>query len=136
MRPIRVYMAKPGVDGHWRGIVTVSRGLRDAGMEVVFGGFQSAQEIVDSALDEDCDVIGVSVHSGAHLAHAKRLVDALRRKSPDRKVLLMMGGAIPRTDFEQLKEAGVDVVFGPGTMIPDVVKFIEENVVLEKPPET
>jgi len=127
-RKIRVLMSKPGTDGHWRGIVTISRGLRDAGMEVIFGGFQSVDDIVESAIQEDIDVIGLSIHSGSHAGHVKRVTEKLRREGVLEDLMVLVGGAIPCQDFEDLKKLGVAEVFGPGTMIPEIVEFIEKNM--------
>jgi len=128
---IRVLMSKPGIDGHWRGIVTISRGLRDAGMEVIFGGFQSVNEIVESAIQEDIDVIGLSIHSGAHMGYARRLMEILDKEGVSGDFMVLVGGAIPCEDFQDLKTLGVSAVFGPGTMIPEIVDFISKNVKLK-----
>ncbi|MEW6440282.1 MAG: cobalamin-dependent protein [bacterium] len=127
-RKIRVLMSKPGTDGHWRGIVTISRGLRDAGMEVIFGGFQSVEEIVESAIQEDIDVIGLSIHSGAHVGYTRRLMEKLDQEGVRGDFMVLVGGAIPCDDFAALKELGVSAAFGPGTMIPEIVEFITKNV--------
>lgn len=127
-RKIKVLMSKPGTDGHWRGIVTISRGLRDAGMEVIFGGFQSVEEIVESAIQEDIDVIGLSIHSGAHVGYVRRLMEALAKEGIQDDFTILVGGAIPCEDFQALRELGVAQVFGPGTMIPEIVEFIQKNV--------
>ena len=127
-RPIRVLMSKPGADGHWRGIVTVSRGLRDAGMEVIFGGFQTTEEIVETAIQEDVDMIGLSIHSGAHLQYTQRVVDALVKEKAKDNFLLLVGGAIAKEDYETLIEMGAKNVYGPGSLIPEIVKFIQENL--------
>ncbi|HDM36044.1 MAG TPA: methylmalonyl-CoA mutase [Candidatus Syntrophoarchaeum butanivorans] len=127
-RKIRVLMSKPGVDGHWRGIVTVSRGLRDAGMEVIFGGFQSIEQIVETAIEEDVDVIGLSIHSQAHIPWTKRIVSLMEEKGIKDSVLLIIGGVIPTLDHERLKELGAAEVFGPGTPIKKIADFIRENV--------
>jgi methylmalonyl-CoA mutase C-terminal domain/subunit len=126
--PIRVLMSKPGIDGHWRGIVVVSRGLRDAGMEVIFGGFQNADQIVETAIQEDVDMIGLSIHSGAHLGYTKRVVDLLTEKGMKDRFLLLVGGAIATKDFEPLKELGAANVYGPGSLIKDIVDFIKGRV--------
>ena len=126
--PIRVLMSKPGIDGHWRGIVVVSRGLRDAGMEVIFGGFQTIEEILETAVQEDVDMIGLSVHSGAHLGYTKRLVRMLKERNLSDKFLILVGGAIASLDFEPLKELGAANVYGPGSLIKEIVTFIQENV--------
>lgn len=125
---IRFLMSKPGIDGHWRGGVVVSRGLRDAGMEVIFGGFQNIDQIVESAINEDVDVIGMSIHSGAHFEYTRRLVDKLKERGVLDNFLIVLGGVIPAKDFSLLIEMGAAHVFGPGTVIRDIVKFIEENV--------
>lgn len=126
--PIRVLMSKPGIDGHWRGIVVVSRGLRDAGMEVIFGGFQNADQIVETAIQEDVDMIGLSIHSGAHLGYTQRVVDLLTTKGMKDKFLLLVGGAIATKDFEPLKQMGAANVYGPGSLIKDIVEFIKEKL--------
>ena len=126
--PIRVLMSKPGIDGHWRGIVVVSRGLRDAGMEVIFGGFQTCEQIVQTAIEEDVDMIGLSIHSGAHIGYTKRVVELLKEKKMDGQFLLLVGGAIASLDFEVLKEIGAANVYGPGSLIKDIVTFIHEHV--------
>ncbi|MHA1263829.1 MAG: cobalamin B12-binding domain-containing protein [Candidatus Helarchaeota archaeon] len=126
--PIRVLMSKPGIDGHWRGIVVVSRGLRDAGMEVVFGGFQTIEEIVETAVQEDVDMIGLSIHSGAHIGYTKRIVELLKKRGLDNRFLLLIGGAIASKDFDTLKEIGAANVYGPGSLIKDIVAFIKEHV--------
>lgn len=130
-RPIRVLMSKPGVDGHWRGIVVVSRGLRDAGMEVIFGGFQSVDQIVESAIQEDVDVIGLSIHSGAHVVYTQRVAKLLEEKGVKNNFMILVGGVIPRVDVPKLKEIGASNVYGPGTIIKDVADFIEETIKLK-----
>ncbi|MFW9898005.1 MAG: cobalamin B12-binding domain-containing protein [Candidatus Thorarchaeota archaeon] len=125
---IRVLMSKPGIDGHWRGGIVVSRALRDAGMELIFGGFQNIEQCVESAIQEDVDVIGLSFHSGAHFAYTKRLIELLKKKGFKDQILILVGGVIPAQDFHELKEMGVANVYGPGTMTGDIVKFIRENV--------
>ncbi|MGQ9720042.1 MAG: cobalamin B12-binding domain-containing protein [Candidatus Jordarchaeum sp.] len=126
-KKIKFLMSKPGVDGHWRGAVTVSMGLRDAGMEVVFGGFQSIEQIVKTAIEEDVDIIGMSIHSGAHLAYTKNLVESLERKGLRNKFMILVGGAIPEVDFEELKKIGAANVYGPGSLIKDIIAFIREK---------
>ncbi|NVM30476.1 MAG: cobalamin B12-binding domain-containing protein [Candidatus Helarchaeota archaeon] len=126
--PIRVLMSKPGIDGHWRGIVVVSRGLRDAGMEVIFGGFQTCEQIVETAIEEDVDMIGLSIHSGAHIGYTKRVVELLKEKKMDGQFLLLVGGAIASLDFDTLKEIGAANIYGPGSLIKDIVAFIQEHV--------
>ncbi len=126
--PIRVLMSKPGIDGHWRGIVVVSRGLRDAGMEVIFGGFQTIEQIVETAIEEDVDMIGLSIHSGAHLGYTRRLMEILKQKGMDKNFLVLIGGAIASKDFDDLKKIGAANIYGPGSLIKDIVTFIQENV--------
>ncbi len=125
---IRVLMTKPGIDGHWRGGIVVSRALRDAGMELIFGGFQNVEQIVESAIQEDVDVIGLSIHSGAHFAYTQQIIDLLKKKGVLDKFLILVGGVIPAKDFSQLKEMGVANVYGPGSMVNSIVQFIQQNV--------
>ncbi|MFW9906832.1 MAG: cobalamin B12-binding domain-containing protein [Candidatus Thorarchaeota archaeon] len=127
-KKIRVLMSKPGIDGHWRGGIVVSRALRDAGMEIIFGGFQNVKEIVESAIHEDVDVIGLSIHSGAHLAYTQQIVDLLKERGVLDDILILVGGVIPAQDFPKLKEIGVANVYGPGTMVNDIVEFIQESI--------
>ena len=125
---IRVLMTKPGIDGHWRGGIVVSRALRDAGMELIFGGFQNVEQIVESAIQEDVDVIGLSIHSGAHFAYTQQIIDLLKNKGVLDKFLILVGGVIPAKDFPKLKEMGVANVYGPGSMVNSIVQFIQQNV--------
>ena len=125
---IRVLMTKPGIDGHWRGGIVVSRALRDAGMELIFGGFQNVEQIVESAIQEDVDVIGLSIHSGAHFAYTQQVIDLLKEKDALEKFMILVGGVIPAKDFAELKNMGVANVFGPGSMVGDIVDYIEKNV--------
>jgi methylmalonyl-CoA mutase, C-terminal domain len=125
---IRVLMSKPGIDGHWRGGIVVSRALRDAGMEIIFGGFQNVKEIVETAIQEDVDVIGLSIHSGAHLAYTKQLIDILKEYGILENVLVLVGGVIPAKDFSELKDMGVANVYGPGSMTGDIVEFVKQNI--------
>ena len=127
-RKIRVLMSKPGIDGHWRGGIVVSRALRDAGMELIFGGFQNANQIVEAAIQEDIDVLGLSIHSGAHFAYTKQVIDLLKEKGVFDDILVLVGGVIPAQDFPKLKEIGVANVYGPGSMTNDIVEFIKTNV--------
>lgn len=121
-------MSKPGIDGHWRGGIVVSRALRDAGMEIIFGGFQNVKEIVETAIQEDVDVIGLSIHSGAHLAYTKQLIDILKEYGILENVLVLVGGVIPAKDFSELKDMGVANVYGPGSMTGDIVEFVKQNI--------
>lgn len=127
-KKIRVLMSKPGIDGHWRGGIVVSRALRDAGMELIFAGFQNINQIVESAVHEDVDVIGLSIHSGAHLAYTKQLIDKLEEKGLKDDFMILVGGVIPAKDFPKLKGMGVANVYGPGSMTQDIVDFIRENI--------
>jgi methylmalonyl-CoA mutase C-terminal domain/subunit len=127
-KKIRVLMSKPGIDGHWRGGIVVSRALRDAGMELIFGGFQNVEQIVDAAIQEDVDVIGLSIHSGAHFAYTQQVIDLLKKKGVLDNVLILVGGVIPAKDFAELKAMGVANVYGPGSMTADIVNFIKQNV--------
>jgi methylmalonyl-CoA mutase C-terminal domain/subunit len=127
-RKIRVLMSKPGIDGHWRGGIVVSRAIRDAGMELIFGGFQNVEQIVESAIQEDVDVIGLSIHSGAHFAYTKQVVDLLKERGVLDNIMILVGGVIPAKDFSKLKEIGVANVYGPGSMVSDIVNFIKTNL--------
>ncbi|MFX1490579.1 MAG: cobalamin-dependent protein, partial [Promethearchaeota archaeon] len=113
---------------HWRGGIVVSRAIRDAGMELIFGGFQNVQQIVEAAIQEDVDVIGLSIHSGAHFAYTQQVINLLKNKGVLDNILILIGGVIPAKDFNKLREMGVGNVYGPGSMTSDIVKFIKENV--------
>ena len=129
-RRIRVLIAKPGLDGHDRGAKVVARALRDAGMEVIYTGIrQTPQMIAEAALQEDVDVIGLSILSGAHLELFPRVVEALRERDigPD-EVLLFCGGIIPQEDAEVVRELGFRGVFGPGTDTREIAAFIREQL--------
>jgi methylmalonyl-CoA mutase C-terminal domain/subunit len=127
-RKIRVLVAKPGLDGHDRGAKVIARALRDAGMEVIYTGLRQTPEmIVTSALQEDVDVIGLSILSGAHNAIVPRVSAMLRERKID-DVLLVIGGIIPEQDFAAMKEAGVAGIFNPGTPMDEIVEFIRKNV--------
>ena len=125
---IRVLVAKPGLDGHDRGAKVIARALRDAGMEVIYTGLRQTPEmIVNAALQEDVNVIGLSILSGAHNAIVPRVMELLRGHHMD-DVLVLVGGIIPDQDVERLKEAGVAGIFQPGTPMDDIVQFIRANV--------
>jgi len=127
-RKIRVLVAKPGLDGHDRGAKVIARALRDAGMKVIYTGLRQTPEmIVNAALQEDVDVIGLSILSGAHNAIVPRVTDLLRQNKMD-DVLLLIGGIIPEQDFARMKAAGVAGIFIPGTPMDDIVQFIRANV--------
>jgi methylmalonyl-CoA mutase C-terminal domain/subunit len=128
IKKIRVLVAKPGLDGHDRGAKIVARALRDAGMEVVYTGLhQTAEQIVTTAVQEDVDVVGLSLLSGAHMTLFVDVAELLKKKQMD-DVLLVGGGIIPPEDVPQLKKAGVAEVFGPGTPVEDIVTYIKKNV--------
>jgi methylmalonyl-CoA mutase, C-terminal domain len=125
---IRVLVAKPGLDGHDRGAKVIARALRDAGMEVIYTGLRQTPEmIVTAALQEDVNVIGLSILSGAHNAIVPRVVELMRQNKMD-DVLVLVGGIIPDQDVTSLKENGVAGVFQPGTPMDDIVQFIKANV--------
>ena len=125
---IRVLVAKPGLDGHDRGAKVIARALRDAGMEVIYTGLRQTPEmIVNAALQEDVQVIGLSILSGAHNAIVPRVTDLLKQNQMD-DVLLLVGGIIPDQDVDGLKKAGVAGIFQPGTPMDSIVKFIREHV--------
>ncbi len=125
---IRVLVAKPGLDGHDRGAKVIARALRDAGMEVIYTGLRQTPEmIVNAALQEDVDVIGLSILSGAHNAIVPRVRELLRRNQME-DVLLLVGGIIPDQDVDFLKQNGVAAVFQPGTAMDDIVEFIRGHV--------
>ena len=127
-KPIKVLIAKPGLDGHYRGAKTLTLGLRDEGMEVIYTGIrQTAESIVNTAIQEDVDVIGLSSLSGAHNYYFPRIVEMLKEKGMDH-VLVIGGGIIPEEDVTVLKQKGVKGVFGPGTTVEEVAKFIRQNV--------
>jgi len=126
-RPIKVLIAKPGLDGHDRGAKVLARGLRDEGFEVVYTGLRQTPEmVVNAALQEDVDVVGLSILSGAHMTLVPRITALMRERGLD-DVLVTAGGIIPDDDIEPLREAGVARVFGPGTTIGEVAAFLREN---------
>ena len=128
MQKLRVVIAKPGLDGHDRGAKVIARALRDAGMEVIYTGLrQTPEQIASAALQEDADVIGLSILSGAHNHIAPRLMDLLHAKGLD-DVLVVIGGIIPDVDIPKLKEIGVKGIFLPGTPMQDIVDFITRHV--------
>ena len=123
-RPIRVLVAKPGLDGHDRGAKVIARALRDSGMEVIYTGIrQTPQMIVQAAAQEDVDVVGISILSGAHLEILPEIVRLLREEAMD-DVLVVVGGIIPEVDRQTLLDLGVSGVFGPGTSTGSIVDFI------------
>jgi methylmalonyl-CoA mutase C-terminal domain/subunit len=127
-RPIKVLIAKPGLDGHDRGAKVLARGLRDEGFEVVYTGLRQTPEMVaTAALQEDVDVVGLSILSGAHMTLLPRIARLMQESGLD-DVLITAGGIIPDDDVPALKDAGVAEVFGPGTTIHEVADFIRANV--------
>ncbi len=128
MRKIRAIIAKPGLDGHDRGAKVIARALRDAGMEVVYTGLrQTPEQIVAAALQEDADVIGLSILSGAHNHICPRVVQLLKEKGLD-DVLVVVGGIIPDVDVPKLQAIGIRGIFRPGSPMHEIVEFIEKNV--------
>jgi methylmalonyl-CoA mutase C-terminal domain/subunit len=125
--PIRVLVAKPGLDGHDRGAKVMVRALRDAGFEVIYTGlFQTPEMIATAAMQEDVDVIGLSILSGAHLALFPKIMEALRAQGLD-DVLVIAGGTIPEEDVAEVKRMGIAAVFGPGTSLQTAIDFIREH---------
>jgi methylmalonyl-CoA mutase C-terminal domain/subunit len=126
-RPLKVLIAKPGLDGHDRGAKVLARGLRDEGFEVVYTGLRQTPEmIVTAALQEDVDVVGLSILSGAHMALCPRVIELLRGQGLD-DVVVLVGGIIPDEDVAPLQELGVKGVFGPGTSTQDIIDFIRRE---------
>jgi len=127
-KKIRVLIAKPGLDSHDRGAKIVARALRDAGMEVIYTGLrQTPEQIAETALQEDADVIGLSILSGAHTTLFPRVMQLLRKKGMS-DVMVFAGGIIPEEDIPALKKAGIKEVFGPGTPTSTLVEFVKNNV--------
>jgi methylmalonyl-CoA mutase C-terminal domain/subunit len=128
MRKIRVVIAKPGLDGHDRGAKVIARALRDAGMEVIYTGLrQTPEQVMSAALQEDADVIGLSILSGAHMHICPRLMQLLHEKGMD-DVLVVVGGIIPDVDIPRLRDIGVKGIFLPGTPMQEIIDFIAANV--------
>lgn len=131
-RKIRVLVAKPGLDGHDRGAKVIARGLKDAGMEVIYLGLRlTPEQIAEAAIQEDVDIVGLSCLSGAHMTLFPRIVKLIREKSR-KDILVIVGGIIPRKDVPKLKEAGIARVFGPGTPMAEIGRFIEASLPEEK----
>ena len=127
-RKIRVVIAKPGLDGHDRGAKVIARALRDAGMEVVYTGLhQTPEQIVETAIQEDADAIGISVLSGAHMTLVPRILDLLRENEAD-DVVVVVGGTIPNDDADALRELGVAEIFTPGASTTAIVDFLRSRV--------
>jgi len=125
-RPYRVIVAKPGLDGHDRGAKVIARALRDAGFEVIYTGLhQTPEQVVQAALQEDADAVGLSLLSGAHLTLVPRVVEGLREQGME-DVLLIVGGIIPEADIPKLEEMGVAEVFTPGASLPLIIEHLTE----------
>ena len=128
MAPIRVVVAKPGLDGHDRGAKVVARALRDAGMEVVYTGLhQTPEQIVEAALQEDADAIGLSVLSGAHMTLFARVAELLRERGAE-DIVVFGGGIIPEADIPELERIGVRKIFTPGASMREIVDWVRANV--------
>lgn len=126
-RPIRVLVAKPGLDGHDRGAKVMARAFRDAGFEVIYTGlFQTPEMIANATLQEDVDVVGISILSGAHMSLFPPILEALRAVGRD-DALVVAGGTIPKEDIAELERIGVSRVFGPGTPLQDAVRYVREH---------
>ena len=127
-RPIRCLIAKVGLDGHDRGAHVIARAFRDAGFEVVYSGLHNTpEEIVTAAVQEDVDVLGISILSGAHNTLVPKVLDGLESHGAAEDVLVLVGGTIPAEDAEELKARGVAAVFGPGTSMAEAVDFVREH---------
>jgi methylmalonyl-CoA mutase C-terminal domain/subunit len=128
MRKIRVVIAKPGLDGHDRGAKVIARALRDAGMEVIYMGLrQTPEQIVAAALQEDADVVGLSILSGAHMHICPRVMELLKERGLS-DVLVVVGGIIPDVDLPRLREMGITGIFLPGTPMQDIITFVNDHV--------
>ncbi len=128
---VRVLIAKPGLDGHDRGAKVIARALRDAGFEVIYTGIrQTPEQIVESVIQEDVDVLGISILSGAHMVLIPKILRLLEERGlkPGEDLLIIAGGIIPPDDAKKLEELGVGRVFGPGSPISEIIDFIDENV--------
>jgi len=127
-KKIRVVVAKPGLDGHDRGAKIIARALRDAGMEVIYTGLhQTAEQIVETVLQEDANAVGLSILSGAHMTLVPKIARLLTEQGAD-DVVLVVGGTIPKDDIAELKELGVAEVFTPGSSVQEIVDYIKESV--------
>jgi len=127
-KKIRVFIGKPGLDGHERGAVVLAYGLRDEGFEVIYGGLRQApEEIANTAIQEDVKVVGLSILSGAHLSLTKRVIEKVREQG-GRDIIFLVGGVIPEEDISQLKKIGVAGVFTSGTSVSNVAEFIRSHV--------
>ncbi|MDP9343343.1 MAG: cobalamin B12-binding domain-containing protein [Actinomycetota bacterium] len=124
----RIIVAKPGLDGHDRGAKVVARALRDAGFEVIYTGLhQTPEQVVEAAIQEDADGVGLSIHSGAHMTLFPKVVKLLREQGAD-DVVVFGGGIIPKDDIPKLREAGIEAIFTPGTPTGDIVAWLNERL--------
>ncbi len=125
--PIRILIAKPGLDGHDRGAKVVSRALRDAGCEVIYSGLhQTAEQIVETAIQEDVDGVGLSVLSGAHMTLFPRIAELLREREAE-DIVVFGGGIIPNEDIPKLREAGLEMIFTPGTPLTEITDWVDQR---------
>jgi len=130
-RKIRVVIAKAGLDGHDRGAKIIARALRDAGMEVIYTGLhQTPEQVVETAIQEDADAVGISILSGAHMTLIPRILEGLKENGVD-DILVVVGGTIPKPDVEQLKAQGVAEVFTPGAPVSGIVDFLKAQIPVE-----
>ncbi|MGH2995878.1 MAG: cobalamin B12-binding domain-containing protein [Gaiellaceae bacterium] len=130
-KKIRVVIAKPGLDGHDRGAKIIARALRDAGMEVIYTGLhQTPEQIVETAVQEDADAVGISILSGAHMTLVPRILEGLRESGAE-DVLVVVGGTIPKDDVAALKDQGVAEVFTPGAPVSEIVEFLRSSVAVQ-----
>jgi len=130
-RKIRVVIAKPGLDGHDRGAKIIARALRDAGMEVIYTGLhQTPEQIVETALQEDADAVGISILSGAHMTLVPKILEGLREEGLE-DVLVVVGGTIPKPDVDELKRQGVAEIFTPGAPVSEIVDFLQARIPVE-----
>ena len=128
MKKIRVLVAKPGLDGHDRGAKVVARALRDAGMEVIYTGLrQTPEQVVEAALQEDVDCVGLSILSGAHMTLVPKVIQLLKENNAE-DILVTVGGIVPDEDVSTLKKMGVAEIFGPGTPTQKIIEFIQSHV--------
>jgi methylmalonyl-CoA mutase, C-terminal domain len=131
MRKIRVVIAKAGLDGHDRGAKIIARALRDAGMEVIYTGLhQTPEQIVETAIQEDADAVGISILSGAHMTLIPRVLEGLKENGVE-DILVLVGGTIPKPDVEELKGQGVAEVFTPGAPVSEIVDFLKSKLPVE-----
>ncbi len=126
-RKIRVIIARLGMDAHWRGSIVVARALRDAGMEVIYIGNQQPENIVETAIQEGADLVGLSTLSGNHMTLAPEVVNLLKTKGME-EITVILGGTIPPADIPKLKAAGIASVFGPGTPLKTIIEYVTSNI--------